>query len=149
LFSTAGRWHFPSCGAGYLVVTMTNPSTSATRSALTLLIVDDDAPLRRILAVVLQRHGFVVLTAASREAIEVYRANRESVSVVLLDGSAATLAALRTLNPTIPCCFMSVAPEQYTAKELLDLGVDHLFPKPFASLQDLAEVLRRVGRPVG
>jgi DNA-binding response OmpR family regulator len=129
-----------------LAVTMADLNSSATRSGPTLLIVDDDAPLRRILEVILQRYGFVVLTAAAREAVEVYRANSESVSVVLLDGDASkTLAALRTLNPKVSCCFMTDCLGRFTEDELRALGVSHVFGKPFVSIRDLVDKLRRLG----
>jgi DNA-binding NtrC family response regulator len=111
----------------------------------TVLVVDADAAVRRLLEAALPRHGLAVLSAAGvEEAVEVYRRNRGAVAVVLLDWDGpATLDALRAAAPLLPCCLMSAKARGYAADNLLSLGVDYFFEKPFGSLGGLADMLRR------
>jgi CheY-like chemotaxis protein len=114
----------------------------------TILVVDDDAAIRKMLEIALSHYGLTVLTAATREGtLEVYRQHREVISVVLMDGDGlATIPALRTINSAVRCCLMSAGSpgRGYTERELRALGVDYFFEKPFGSLSGLAGVLRCV-----
>jgi len=85
--------------------------------------------------------------ASGEEAIEVYRAHKDEIGVVLLDvrmpgrNGPATLDALRRLNPHLRCFFMSADPGEYTAEELLKHGALGLFNKPLP-LQELFAALQ-------
>ena len=66
-----------------------------------VLVVDDESGVRQMLDVALTHYGFQVrLAATGTEAVEVYRANRQTIALVLLDvqmpgmDGPATLAAL-------------------------------------------------------
>jgi CheY-like chemotaxis protein len=61
-----------------------------------------------------------------------------------MDGPA-TLAALRTLNPLIRCCFVGGYIEGYSNEELRAPGADRCFLKPF----DTAEVTQALWQIVG
>jgi len=54
-----------------------------------------------------------------------------------------TLAALRSINPEVRCCFMSGHTGDYSAEQLLELGASHVFQKPFG-LSELAWTLQRL-----
>jgi CheY-like chemotaxis protein len=119
----------------------------------TVLIVDDEPGILRLLAAALAHHGFVVRTAAGgNEAVEVYQ--RGSIDLVLLDvrmpdpwDGPRTLAALRALDPNVRAVFMSGNTGGYTDEELLALGALRLFTKPFPSLADLAAALHELSGP--
>jgi CheY-like chemotaxis protein len=79
-----------------------------------ILVVDDEACVRNLLRLVLERHGYRVwLAADGREAIDLYCRRQFEIALVLLDvrmpvlDGPATLAILRRINPTVMCCFMS------------------------------------------
>jgi CheY-like chemotaxis protein len=115
-----------------------------------ILVVDDEAAVRQVLALVLAHAGFEVWVAATgEEAVALYRRHRDAVDVVLLDvrmpgmDGQRTLAALRRLDPGVPCCFMSGDPCEYTEEELLGLGAARVFEKPLP-LREAAQVLREV-----
>lgn len=119
-----------------------------------LLVVDDEHLVRIMLQLGLERHGFGVwLAANSREAIELYRAHREDITLVLLDvqmpglDGPHTLDALRELDPDVRACFMSGDTGTYTPEELRQQGAACLIAKPFF-LGDLANILRRVAHGV-
>jgi two-component system cell cycle sensor histidine kinase/response regulator CckA len=129
---------------------VTRPTDRQFRHKLRALVVDDEHPLRNIVQLGLERHGFEVLVASSgREAIELYRAHRETISVVLLDvrmprlDGAQTLDRLRELNPAVLACFMSGDTGAYSRDDLIGRGAACVIAKPF-QLDELTHVLRRV-----
>jgi DNA-binding NtrC family response regulator len=126
----------------------------ATASQPGVLVVDDDKVLLGLLNTTLQRHGFRVwLAGCGVEAIEVYQRHRASINVVLLDvrmpglDGPRTLTALRRLDPSVACCFMSGYTADYPLPELLRLGAAHFFDKPFR-MEEIVRVLDCLaGRP--
>lgn len=109
----------------------------STDTPQTILVVEDEPALLRMLGVVLRHHGFAVRLAASgAEAVAAYREHGAGVSLVLLDvqmpgpDGPETLALLRQIDPEVRCCFMSGHTGKYSAEDLLGLGALHLFPKP-------------------
>jgi CheY-like chemotaxis protein len=79
-----------------------------------ILVVDDEACVRNLLRVVLERHGLRVWVAADgREAVNLYCRRQFEIALVLLDvrmpvlDGPATLAILRRINPTVMCCLLS------------------------------------------
>jgi CheY-like chemotaxis protein len=112
-----------------------------------VLVVDDEAAVRRMLQAALPRLGFDVLAAAGgAEAVDLYRGRRADIAVVLLDvkmpglDGPATLAQLRGSDPGVCCVFMTGHAAQYAVGHLGALGAGLLF-KPFA-LPELASALR-------
>lgn len=80
----------------------------------TILVAEDERPVRNIVARILRRAGYVVLEARDgQEAVDTFRANQRTVSLLLLDavmprksGSDA-LAEVRLLAPSIPVVMSS------------------------------------------
>ena len=77
-----------------------------------VLVVDDEAPIRGLLAAMLSRHGFATLTAASAdEALAVARSRR--LGLVICDyglgekNGLALLSALRAEQPEVPFVLVS------------------------------------------
>lgn len=116
----------------------------------TVLVVDDEAEIVRLLDRALRAAGFEVLTAGGgAEAVEVYRRDREDIDLVLLDvmmppplDGPNALRELRQIDPAVRAAFMSGSAGDYTTDELLALGALRVFAKPFASLTALADALR-------
>ena len=80
-----------------------------------VLVVDDNELARRLLAFIVQQHGFDVRSASSGwEAVEV--CSREPVDLVILDvvmpglDGPKTLEILKVQNPSIRCCFATGEP---------------------------------------
>ena len=105
-----------------------------------ILVVDDEAPIRNLVATVLEDEGYLVDTAPSAfDALQ--RIDRVRPDLILLDvmmpgmDGLELLARLRTepKHARIPVVIMSAA---YTRKDVV-AGADALLPKPF----DLAELL--------
>jgi len=90
------------------------PPTSATPLQATILIVDDEMPIREALYDLLSSEAMHVLLAADGyEALELYRTHQATIDLVLLDmkmpgmNGAQTLLALRAINPAVKVVFCS------------------------------------------
>jgi CheY-like chemotaxis protein len=130
------------------------PETSPSPDRPGVLVVDDEHLVRIIVQLGLERDGFDVLLASSgREAIQLYRAHRERIAVVLLDvrmpglDGPATFDALRELNPEILVCFMSGYTGADALEALRQRGAAAVIAKPF-HLDDLACILRLLAESV-
>ncbi|MCX6101163.1 MAG: response regulator, partial [Candidatus Bipolaricaulota bacterium] len=80
----------------------------------TILVVEDETPLRKSVTLALQRIGFTVFAAVDGvEAVELFEQHRDEISCVLCDltmprmGGWETLAALRKLAPGLPVILAS------------------------------------------
>jgi nitrogen-specific signal transduction histidine kinase/CheY-like chemotaxis protein len=115
----------------------------------TILIVEDEAPLRGVLRVALKRLGYRVLEAASGdEALALWKENQEFIRVVLTDivmpgnlsGKELGQELLRQ-NPQLKIIYASGYSQEILGGELpLVEGVNYL-AKPFDS-RKLAQVIR-------
>lgn len=111
-------------------------------SALTVLVVDDDASIRMLCRVNLELEGFRVLEAGSLERARRLLAD-EPVDAALLDvrvGNAdgrTFLAELRREHPGLAVAFLSG-----TDREHLE-GADAVIPKPF-TLEQLRNTVERL-----
>jgi CheY-like chemotaxis protein len=117
----------------------------------TILVVDDDDHIRRLLGMALPSYGFrVVLAANGRKAVELYRRNHADIDLALVDirmpglDGPGTVQALKTINPDVLFCFMSGNFGDYQVEDLLGMGAVQVLPKPFPNLYDVAQMLRQV-----
>ena len=119
-----------------------------------LLLVDDDALLRRSLAYNLERAGYAVQTAASAEnALSLAR--REAPDLMLLDiglPGMDGLEALRHIRAELgtPVIFLTARRRELDEVLGLELGAEDYITKPFdldVLLARIKVVLRRTGLP--
>jgi two-component system cell cycle sensor histidine kinase/response regulator CckA len=104
----------------------------------TVLLVEDDELLLRLLARTLEAEGFTVLKAENGEAaLQVLRTSGGSVELVLTDITMPVMGGfelgriLRNLYPSIPLLFMTgELPRTSQGIPLLEVGT-HLLLKPF------------------
>jgi CheY-like chemotaxis protein len=121
-----------------------------TSPAAGVLVAEDDAAIRAVLGTALHEHGLTAWLATNGlDALELFRQHRHEISAVLLDvlmprlDGPATLAAIRQIDPQVPCCFMSGYSANYSEQELLALGAVRVFDKPFR-LHQIIEVLEQL-----
>jgi PAS domain S-box-containing protein len=122
-----------------------------------ILVVDDEAAVREITKQILESYGYQVLLAKDgTEAVVHYAEKREEIRVVLTDmmmpfmDGAATIRALRRIEPTVKIISTSGLATPGQAKEAAGLGVDAFLAKPYtaeALLGTLRNVLRAAQRP--
>ena len=118
----------------------------------TVLLIDDEPQIRRVLRASLTSKGARVLDVASgEEAIELLR--RETVDLVLLDlympgmGGFATCQAIRSAWD-VPIIIVSVRESDQDKVQALDAGADDYVSKPFSFDELMARMraaLRRSG----
>jgi DNA-binding response OmpR family regulator len=120
-----------------------------------ILLVDDDALLRRSLSFNLEKAGYRVSTAASAEDA-LALARRDPPNLVLLDiglPGMDGLDALRHLRDAVgtPVIFLTARRRELDQVLGLELGADDYVTKPFdldVLLARIKAVLRRVRRPM-
>jgi len=113
----------------------------------TILVVDDEVPLRQAVAFILGQRGYTVLEAADGyQAIEMVKKHGREVEVVLLDvmmprlDGLGTLKALREIRPELQVIATSGVNHDSRVEALRRLGVQHFLLKPYRN-QELLEAL--------
>jgi two-component system KDP operon response regulator KdpE len=109
-----------------------------------VLVIEDEAPLRRALRIFLEAHDYgVVLAASGREGLDL--AAREHPDVVILDlglpdmDGVGVATALRGWS-TVPIVVLSARDTEPVKVAALDAGADDYVTKPFAMNEFLARL---------
>jgi CheY-like chemotaxis protein len=130
-----------------------SPTPEGIGSGLGLMVVDDDAGVRKMLDEWLRHQGFAVWQASTGEdAIDLYRRHSGAIDVVLMDvrmpdlDGPQTLAELRAINPGLHCCFMSGGLGDHTRAELVSGNSTSFIRKPF-QLDELVQSLLSLVHP--
>ncbi|MFZ5772491.1 MAG: hybrid sensor histidine kinase/response regulator [Thermodesulfobacteriota bacterium] len=104
----------------------------------TILLVDDEAEVRNFTKVLLGEKGYHVLLAEDGEdAVAVYRTNRDTIDLVLLDmimpkkNGAEVFYELRKMNPEVKVIIVSGFSMDYQARQLLKDGAAAFIQKPY------------------
>jgi len=131
------------------------PSSAATAPGQgeTILLIDDEAAVREMAGVVLQRLNFNPVTATDgADGLQLAMRYQAELRVVITDlhmphmDGLAFIRVLRLLLPDLPVIVASGRLEDPQAEEMKALGVTHRLDKPFTERQ-LAEVLQEVLAP--
>jgi two-component system KDP operon response regulator KdpE len=109
-----------------------------------VLVIEDEAPLRRALRIFLEAHDYeVALAASGREGLDL--AAREHPDVVILDlglpdmDGVGVATALRGWS-TVPIVVLSARDTEPVKVAALDAGADDYVTKPFAMNEFLARL---------
>ena len=124
--------------------------------ATTILVVEDEDQVRRLLQRVLEREGYVVRTAASgREALEWWPGGGSEVDLVITDlvmpgnlSGTALARELRRARPGLPIVFTSGYNPEYNPADMTMVPGDNFIPKPATTEQILSVVRRQLLAPV-
>jgi two-component system, cell cycle sensor histidine kinase and response regulator CckA len=126
---------------------MHNPSTQA---HYTVLVVEDERLMRRLLERILSSHDTSVLLAADgQEALDIYRDHKGEINVVLLDLGLPKISGwevfnnLKQENPDVCIVVASGYMEPDVKSKMHDAGVEHFIEKPYR-LDQLVETLQGV-----
>ena len=120
-----------------------------------ILVVDDDALLRRSLGLQLEQAGYRVETAVSAEDA-LSKIKRETPDLVLLDVGLPGMDGLQAIraiqqNRDIPVIFVTARRREFDEILGLEMGADGYITKPFSPdvlLAHVKSVLRRSGKKV-
>ena len=105
----------------------------------TLLVIDDDNMVRKVVASSLNVLGYQTIEAVGgSDAIEIYRARHTEIRAVVLDmvmpgmTGKATYLGLREIDPSVIVLLMSGHTLNEQVQEILDLGVRSFVSKPYS-----------------
>ncbi|MDO9092163.1 MAG: response regulator [Rubrivivax sp.] len=122
-----------------------------------LFVVEDDPPMRDMLASYLEKQGLAVTTMASAEDL-LRRIHRLRPDLVVLDVTLPGLSGLqacqqlRAQGDRVPIILLTARTEEIDRVLGLEMGADDYMGKPFSARELLARiraVLRRNGGPPG
>jgi signal transduction histidine kinase len=116
----------------------------------TILLVEDEEPVRDIAKERLEILGFTVLEAVNgKEALELYQMNAENITLVLTDMGMPVMDgyelfdALKKLNPELPIIISSGYGDVEVTSRIRSDEIAAIITKPY-NLDKLREVLKRV-----
>ncbi len=121
-----------------------------TKGTGTVLLVDDEEVILEIGEDLLEAMGYRVLTAMDgKEAVEVYRKNRDEIDIVVLDmvmpnmGGGEAYDKMREINPNVKVLLSSGYSLEGKAKEILARGCDAFIQKPF-TIKVLSQAISKI-----
>lgn len=120
-----------------------------------ILVIDDEENLHRTLAMILQRAGYVVMTAANlaeaRQCLQTSSYNLAFLDLKLPDGNGLTLLPeLRSRYPDMPVVILSAHDNLESATEATRLGARDYMLKPADPsliIQRVKEILAEGNQP--
>ena len=110
----------------------------------TILAIDDEPQIRRVLRATLNAQGYTILEAKSgEEALEIIRGER--VDLVLLDVNLPGISGLETCREIrrtgdVPIIMLTVRNAEADKVQALDAGADDYVVKPFGSDELMARI---------
>ena len=117
--------------------------------AATVLVIEDEEPLRRAVSKQLRRNGLTVIEAGdARSAVNLFRVNAPNIDVVLLDMTLPgmcgrqVLEELRQIRPGIKVIVTSAYSEEYVLNVMKALKPWLYIRKPY-QFTDLMDLLRK------
>jgi CheY-like chemotaxis protein len=119
------------------------------RESKLVMIADDDADHRHLLAAVIRRAGFDVLEACDGAELLAMCAEHGFPDVVVTDlmmprcSGFGVLEHLQQVNPRLPVVLMSAVGDESVRRMAVDLGAAAMFEKPF-EFSALRELVTRV-----
>ena len=125
-----------------------------TNETETVLFVDDEEIVIGVGKQMLEKLGFSVLTATTREeALNIYRNNKDKIGLVVLDmimpgmGAGDTYDELQAIDPAIKVLLSSGYGVDQQTSEVLKRGCKGFIQKPFnmqALSEKIGEILKEV-----
>jgi two-component system, OmpR family, KDP operon response regulator KdpE len=122
-------------------------------NSATVLVVDDEPQIRRVLRTTLTSHGYAVVEARTGdEALEQIRS--EHVDLILLDVNMPGRSGLETCreirgSSDVPIIMLTVRNTERDKVQALDAGADDYVVKPFGSEELMARIRAGLRRSAG
>jgi two-component system, cell cycle sensor histidine kinase and response regulator CckA len=115
-----------------------------------ILLVDDEEPIRKVVAQILKPCGYKVFTAENgNEALKIYREKKDEISLVILDlnmpgmGGTECLEEILKIDPKARVLIASGYSVKESTRKILEVGSSGFIAKPFDA-GDLLRAVRRV-----
>lgn len=116
----------------------------------TVLVVDDDAVIRKVAKAILERFGYQVLLAENGlEALEIFEQMQEQIALVILDltmpmmNGEEALRQIQVMRPGVPVLLSSGYNEMEAVQRFAGKGLAGFIQKPYSSTL-LASKLKEV-----
>ncbi len=142
-------------GTTFMIMLPAADGDSSPQSAGLVLVVDDEANVRRTARRILNRDGFEVIEAEDgTEAMDLFRERKDELAVVLLDLSMprmdgfAAFGEMHREAPDVPVLLMSGYNEEECMERFEGQGLAGFVHKPFPHSK-LIEMAREVARTKG
>ncbi len=108
-------------------------------SDLTILVVDDESRMRKLIKDFLMQKNYNILEAEDGEkALKVYNENKDKINLILLDvmmpklDGWSVLRQIRQENKSLPIVMLTARAEEQDELFGFELGVDEYITKPFS-----------------
>jgi len=118
-----------------------------------ILIVDDEPNILKLISFFLKSAGYTVFTAANgREALDFYRQNAAQIDLIMSDMIMPELGGLelcRELAGKCPVVLVSAMSDTANVEQALAAGAADFIPKPYDLQQvkaKLPEILQKAGK---
>jgi len=121
-----------------------------TESKGTILVVDDEEYVRKLLQRILEESGYSIVTASNGyEALE--RFSQHKIDLVLLDIKMPGLDGFSVLEQirktsNVPVIMLTAVKETTTVRDTLSLGADDYVQKPFNQRELLLRIKAKLRR---
>ena len=139
----------PQCDAQVRPASPT-PQALTVKQSGTVLVVDDEEPVRKVARRILERMGFDVLTAEDgREGVAIYRTRAADIRFVLLDmmmprmNGEQAFTELRRIDPDVKVVLSSGYNEQEAVNRFAGRGLAGFVQKPY-SARDLEQMVVQI-----
>ena len=122
---------------------------------ITVLVVDDESRMRKLIKDVLAQKGYSILEAGDgEEALKVFEENQSQINLILLDVMMPKLdgwSVLRQIrqNSKVPIMMLTARGEEQDELFGFELGVDEYISKPFSPKILVARVEAILKRTMG
>jgi CheY-like chemotaxis protein len=120
------------------------------RKKETLLVVEDEAMLLELLKAIFEEEGYQVVTAKDgQEAVEVFRARRDTFALVLTDmglpklGGWEVFQKIREMDPKIKVILASGFVDASVRDDMMSQGAADVLQKPYVP-QKILDRIRKV-----
>ncbi|MGC8908534.1 MAG: PAS domain S-box protein [Desulfomonilaceae bacterium] len=147
---TTFRVFFPVADSAQEEKPVVERQTSAVGGTETILVVDDEDPVRNIMTDLLTQAGYKVLTASSgKEALEVYQSRQKEIALVLLDlimpemGGRECGRKLLSVDPHVKIVVCSGYTSEARARGYTVPGAKAFIEKPYEPVA-LLDLIRKV-----
>jgi two-component system KDP operon response regulator KdpE len=119
-------------------------TTTESRPAIAVLVIDDEPQMRRLLRVTLEAHGYAVTDAANGND-GIVQAAQARPEIIVLDLGLPDLDGVTVLKrirewSRVPIIILSVRDRDGDKVAALDAGADDFVTKPFSSAELLARL---------
>lgn len=117
-----------------------NEGLDPMKNSVTILVVDDELMMRKLMEKILVKDGYKVITAEDGEDA-LQKLNEQSINLIISDMQMPTMNGFELLKhvkevcPGVGVIIMTAYGDTYTVKDALLLGADEYITKPFKSFE--------------